>query len=291
MHYKQAKGILSSRNSMNIYRGYTHGCIYCDSRSTCYQINHDFEDVEVKENALELLEGSLRRKRKKGMIGTGSMSDPYVHIENTIEYTKQSLEIIYKNSFGVALLTKSTGVLRDLEILKKINERAKVVVQMTLTTFDESLCKILEPNVSSTKERFDALEIFKENGIPTVVWLGPILPYINDTFENIKGIMDYCVKAEVKGIICFGMGLTLREGNREYFYQKLDENFPGIKEKYISEYGNQYSIGSKNNDSLMKYIKKTCKDNNIMIDINEVFSYMQDLPNKNTQLSLFNEVI
>ncbi len=291
MHYKKVKGILSNRNSMNIYRGCTHGCIYCDSRSTCYQINHDFEDVEVKENALELLEETLKRKRKKGMIGTGSMSDPYVHIENTIEYTKQSLEIIYKNGFGVALLTKSTGVLRDLEILKKINERAKIVVQMTLTTFDEALCKILEPNVSSTKERFNALEIFKEHGIPTVVWLGPILPYINDTFENIKGIMDYCVKAKVKGIICFGIGLTLREGNREYFYQKLDENFPGIKEKYISEYGNQYSIGSKNHNSLMKYIKKTCKDNNIMIDPNEVFSYMQELPNKNIQQSLFDEVI
>lgn len=287
MHYKQVKGILSSSNSMNIYRGCTHGCIYCDSRSTCYQINHDFEDVEVKENALELLEDSLKRKRKKAMIGTGAMSDPYVHVETKIEYTKKALEIIYKYGFGVGLLTKSDGVLIDLEILKKINEKTKAVVQMTLTTFDESLCKILEPNVSTTKERYNALEVLKDNGIPTVVWLGPILPYINDTLENIKGIMDYCVKAEVKGIICFGMGMTLREGNREYFYQKLDEHFPGIKEKYIKDFGNQYGIGSKNSNALMKYIKQTCKDNDIMIDTNEVFSYLREFPDTNIQLSLF----
>ncbi len=287
MHYKEVKGILSNRNSMNLYRGCTHGCIYCDSRSTCYQMDHDFEDVEVKENALDLLEGTLKRKRNKGMIFTGAMSDPYVHIEKKIEYTRQALEIIYNNGFGVTPLTKSTEILRDLDLLKKINKRAKAVVQMTLTTFDESLCKILEPNVSTTKERFEALEIFRDNDIPTVVWLGPILPYINDTLENIKGLMDYCVKAKVKGIVYFGMGMTLREGNREYFYKKLDEHFPGVKQKYINDFGNQYGIGSKNHNSLMKYIKKTCKENNIMINSDKVFSYLKEFPNKNTQLSLF----
>lgn len=287
MHYKKAKGILSNRNSMNIYRGCTHGCIYCDSRSTCYQMDHDFEDVEIKENALDLLENTLKRKRKKAMIFTGSMSDPYVHIEKKIEYTKQALDIIYKNGFGATVLTKSAEVLRDLEILKKINENTKAVVQMTLTTFDEKLCKVLEPNVSTSVERFNALLTFKEEGIPTVVWIGPILPYINDSMDNIKGIMDYCVKANVKGIICFGIGMTLREGNREYFYQKLDEHFPGIKEKYIKDFGNEYGIGSKNHKPLMNYIKTICKEHNIMSKPDEVFAYLEEFPNKVTQLSLF----
>lgn len=272
---------------MNIYRGCTHGCIYCDSRSKCYQINHDFEDVAVKENALILLEKALVSKRKKCMVGTGAMSDPYVHHEKELELTRNSLKMIYKYGFGASVLTKSKMVLRDLDILKQINERSRVVVQVTLTTYDEELCKILEPNVSSTKERFEALKILNENGIDTVVWLVPILPLINDNFDNIKGIMDYCVDAKVKGIICFGMGLTLREGNREYFYSKLDTHFPGLKEKYISIYGNDYFIPSKNNKMLMKYIEKRCEENGILIEDKEVFSFISKFPSKFEQLSLF----
>lgn len=195
MHFSLAKGILSARNSMNIYRGCTHGCIYCDSRSDCYQINHDFEDIEVKENAITLLEKALLKKRKKCMIGTGSMTDHYIPLENNIEMTKQALEVIYKYGFGVSIQTKSSTILRDLDLLSKINKRAKAVVQMTLTTFDEELCKILEPNVSTTKERFETLMVFKKHKIPTVVWLDPILPFINDNIENLKGVLDYCVKA------------------------------------------------------------------------------------------------
>lgn len=287
MHYKNAKGILSSKNSMNLFRGCTHGCIYCDSRSSCYQINHDFEDIEVKENALLLLEDRLKRKRKKCMIHTGSMSDPYLHAEEKIEYTKKALSIIKKYGFGLSLITKSDRVLRDLDLIKEINNKTKAVIQITLTTYDEKLCKILEPNVSTSKERFEALKVFQENNIPTIVWLGPILPFINDDMDNIKGIMDYCVKAKVKGIMCFGMGMTLREGNREYYYEKLDEHFPGVKEKYIKAFGNQYGIGSKNSEELMKYIKDTCKNNEIMLNVQEVFTYLDDFPIKNQQMTLF----
>ena len=289
MHKVEVKGILSSRNGMNIYRGCTHGCIYCDARSKCYQMNHEFEDIEVKINGPELLEKALKVKRKKCMIGTGAMSDPYIHLEEKLNNTRRCLEIIDKYEFGLAIQTKSNRILRDLDLLKSINEKSKCVVQMTLTTYDEELCKILEPNVSTTKERFEVLKIMRDNKIPTIVWVSPILPYINDTEDNIRGILNYCIEAKVKGIVCFGMGLTLREGNREYFYKKLDENFKGLKEKYIKEYGYSYEIASKNSNKLMKIIKDTCMENNIMINIDECFKYLQKFEEKEKykQIRLF----
>ena len=229
---------------MNLYRGCTHGCIYCDSRSKCYQMAHPFEDIEVKENALELLEKTLLSKKKRCMIGTGAMTDPYIPLEEKLRMTRGALEIIERHGFGVAIQTKSCRILRDLDVLKKINDKSKAVVQMTLTTHDDDLCRILEPNVSVTSERVAALKQFRDAGIPTVVWLCPILPYINDTRENMEGILQSCIDAGVKGILCFNMGLTLREGNREYFYGQLDRHFPGMKQRYIRSFGNAYELNS-----------------------------------------------
>lgn len=287
MHFVEAKGILSASNGMNIYRGCTHGCIYCDSRSKCYGFTHQFEDIEVKKNAPELLERALKSKRKRCMIGTGSMCDPYMHIEDKLKLTRQCLEIIDKYEFGLAIQTKSTMILRDLDLLKSINKKAKCVVQMTLTTYDEDLCRILEPNVSTTKERFEALKVFRDNDIPTVVWLTPILPFINDTEENIKGILSYCVEAKVKGIILFGMGLTLRDGDREYYYEALKKNFPGMMEKYIQTYGNAYEIPSPDNNELMKILVGICKENNIICNAEECFEYLREFPDTYEQMTLF----
>lgn len=287
MHFVDAKGILSAQNGMNIYRGCTHGCIYCDSRSKCYQFTHDFEDIEVKQNAPELLERALRSKRKKCMIGTGAMCDPYMHCEEQLQLTRKCLEIIDRYEFGVTVQTKSTRILRDLDLLKSINEKAKAVVQMTLTTYDEDLCQILEPNVSTTRERFEALKIFQENGIHTVVWLSPILPFINDTRENIEGILDYCVRAGVHGIITFGMGVTLREGDREYFYAALDKHFPGMKEKYQRKYGYAYEVPSDNNRELMGLLRKVCKENGMLCGAEECFRYLHEFPDKYEQMTLF----
>ena len=289
MHYVKVKGILSSQNGMNLYRGCTHGCIYCDSRSSCYRMNHAFEDIEVKENALALLEDALRRKRKRCMIGTGSMSDPYIPQELKTEYTRKALLIIEQYGCGVALQTKSDLVLRDLDILKRINEKTKAVVQMTLTTADESLCRIIEPHVCSTKERFEALKILRDNGIPTVVWLCPILPYINDTHENIGSILQMCIEAQVRGVICFGMGLTLRDGSREYFYRQLDRHFPGLKERYIREYGAQYVVSSPRNGELMRLFHSFCAEKGMMHDNDEIFRYLAAFEEKGSpeQLSLF----
>lgn len=286
MHFVEAKGILSSNNGMNIYRGCTHGCIYCDSRSKCYGFTHEFEDIEVKINAPQLLEKALKSKRKKCMIGTGAMCDPYLHIEENLKLTRKCLELIDQYEYGVAVQTKSTRVLRDMDLLKSINDKTKAVVQMTMTTCDETLCKILEPNVSTTKERFETLLQFKEAGIPTVVWLTPILPFINDTEENIRGILEYCVEAGVKGIICFGMGVTLRDGDREYFYKALDKHFPGIKNKYIRTYGNAYDIPSPNNENLLEIFKEVCVKNGMIYQIKECFQYLHEFPQKYEQMSL-----
>lgn len=287
MHFVEAKGILSSNNGMNIYRGCTHGCIYCDSRSKCYGFTHEFEDIEVKINAPQLLEKALKSKRKKCMIGTGAMCDPYLHIEENLKLTRKCLELIDQYEYGVAVQTKSTRVLRDMDLLKSINDKTKAVVQMTMTIYDETLCKILEPNVSTTKERFETLLQFKEAGIPTVVWLTPILPLINDTEENIRGILEYCVEAGVKGIICFDMGVTLRDGNREYFYKALDKHFPGMKNKYIRTYGNAYDIPSPNNKKLLEIFKEVCEKNGMMYQIKECFQYLHEFPEKYEQMSLF----
>lgn len=290
MHKVKAKGILSAANGMNIYRGCQHGCIYCDARSKCYQMNHRFEDIEVKENAPELLENALKRKRRKCMIGTGAMSDPYIPLEKELKLTRRCLEIINRYGFGVTVQTKSASVMRDIDLFTKINDKSKAVLQMTLTTADESLCRIIEPNVSVTKERFETLKAFHENGIPSVVWFSPFLPFINDTKENIDGLLKYCIDAKVRGIICFGIGLTLRDGDREYFYSRLDKHFPNMKERYIYTYGNSYQLTSSNNNVLMNRISEVCRNHGIIFGVENVFSYLYKFESKTEQLSLFDGI-
>ncbi len=287
MHFVKAKSILSARNGMNLYRGCQHGCIYCDSRSTVYGMENRFEDVAVKENSLELLEQALRKKRRLCMIGTGSMSDPFMPLERELGYTRRALELIYKYGFGATLITKSDLVLRDVELLQKINERAKCVVQMTLTTYDDALCRILEPGVCTSKRRVEVLCTLRDAGIPTVVWLSPILPFINDTAENINGILDCCEMAGVKGIINFGMGLTLREGNREYFYAALDRQFPGLREKYVRTFGENYGCMSLDNAALMSLFHARCEKAGIMHDNDGIFTYLNEFELKHSQMSLF----
>ena len=290
MHFVDAKGLLTGSGGhygMNIYRGCSHGCIYCDSRSRCYHIMHPFEDIEVKKNAPDLLESALRSKRKKGMIGTGSMSDPYMHCEEELRLTRKCLEIILQYGFGAAIQTKSDRILQDIDLLDEINRSAKCVVQMTLTTWDDDLCRVLEPNVCNTKRRIEVLEEMQKRGIPTVVWLTPVLPFINDTEENITSILNECVRVGVKGIIDFGMGLTLRDGDREYYYAALDKHFPGMKERYIRRYGNAYELPSPKARELTEIFQRVCKANGILSSPEDCFRFMNDLPEKYPQMSIF----
>ncbi len=305
MHFVTAKTILTP-HSMNIYRGCSHGCIYCDSRSKCYQFTHDFEDIEVKQNAPELLEEALRKKRKRCMIGTGSMSDPYIPLEKDLGLMRHCLEIIDRYNFGVTLITKSDLVLRDLDLLARINNKTKAVVQMTLTTADDELCRKIEPGVCPTSRRFEVLQACHDTGIPTVVWFSPLLPFINDTQSNIEGIVDYCIRAGVHAIICFGIGLTLREGNREYFYAALDRMFSAhsqrqvvptgsttastptvgagttsLKELYQETFGYSYMCSSPHEHELMTYLAKLCRQYNIQLGTDSVFKWIEEFPDKN----------
>lgn len=289
MHEVQAKGILSAQNGMNLYRGCSHGCIYCDARSTCYQMHHPFEDIEVKVNAPELLERALRKKRKKCMIGTGAMSDPYLHLEEELRITRRCLELIDAYGYGLAIQTKSDRILRDLELLKSIHRKTKCVVQMTLTTYDDALCRIIEPNVCVTSRRAEVLNILRDEGIPTIIWMTPILPFINDTEENIRGLLDYAKKAACYGILFFDIGVTLRDGDRQYFYEKLDVHFPGMKEKYQSTFGDAYEVPSPKRKVLSEMVRNFCFENGMVCNPNQLFAYMRTFEDKMSgeQLSLF----
>lgn len=287
MHFVNAKGILSAHNGMNVYRGCTHGCIYCDSRSACYRMEHAFEDIEVKQNAPELLEKALRAKRHKCMISTGAMCDPYMPCEKDLQITRKCLEVIDRHGFGVSLLTKSDLVLRDLPLLKSIHRKAKCVVQMTLTTADEVLCRIVEPHVCTTARRAEVLRVLREEGIPTVVWFCPVLPFLNDTEENVRAILNACFEVGVRGVLSFGMGLTLREGDREYFYERLDRHFPGLKQRYIRAFGLRYECPSPRTDELMALFDRECALHGVMHTPEEIFAYLREFPQNGEQMRLF----
>ena len=247
---------------------------------------HDFSDVAVKENAVELLDDALSRKRRKCMIGFGSMSDPYIPAERELCLTRRCLEVISRRGFGVSLITKSDLVLRYLDILKEINQKTKAVVSMTLTTADDELCKKVEPNVCPTSRRAEVLYELRDAGIPTIVWLCPILPYINDSVENLEGILSICRAAKVSGVLCFGFGMTLRDGNREYYYQKLDELFPGLSSRYAAEFGQNYSVPSPNSEELESVFSTFCKAEKIERDADKIFSFMSEIK-RDKQTTLF----
>ena len=277
MHMIESRTILSPKNGMNLYRGCQHGGIYCVSRSRCYHMDHRFEDVAVKANGVELLELALKRKRRPCMIGTGSMSDPYTPLEAELGLTRKALEVIARHGCGITLLTKSDLVLRDLDILSRIHRRSKAVVQMTLTTMDDELCKLIEPGVCPTSRRSEVLKEFHRAGIPTVVWLCPILPWLNDTQENIRGIVESCAGAGVKGIICFGMGVTLRDGSREHYYTQLDRKFPGLKARTLRTYGSAYELRSAHHRELEALFHSLCAKHGIWHDNDRIFRWLQQL--------------
>ena len=287
MHEADAKALLSSTNGMNIYRGCVHGCIYCDSRSACYQFTHPFEDVEVKRNAPELLEDFLRRRRKRCVISTGSMSDPYQPCEKELRLMRRCLELIERYGFGASVITKSDLVLRDLDLFESIHRKAKSVLQMTMTVSDDELSRVLEPNVCPSSRRYEVLKAFQSRGIPGVVWLSPFLPFLTDTEENLRRLLDYCFSAGVKGIVCFGIGLTLRQGNREYFYSQLDRHFPGLSDEYRKAYGSAYVVSSPRQDELMRIFHAACEKYGVLHDPEDCFRYIAELPELDTQLSLF----
>ena len=275
---------------MNIYRGCTHGCIYCDSRSACYQFTHPFEDVEVKQNAPALLETVLQKKRKTIVISTGSMSDPYQPCERELQLMRRCLECIERYGFGASVITKSDLVLRDLDLFAKIHRKCKSVLQMSLTVADDSLSKTIESNVCTSTERYAVLKAFQAEHIPAVVWMTPILPFLTDTKQNLRRILDYCFDAGVKGIVCFDAGMTLREGNREYYYRALDRHFPGLRSRYQQQYANAYAVNSPHKEQLMRMFHDECEKYGVLHDPDACFRFIAQIPEKQVQLSLFDTI-
>ena len=230
--------------NMNIYRGCSHGCIYCDSRSDCYRIA-DFDTIMVKENALQIIRDDLRRKVKTGVVASGAMSDPYNPLEQELKLTRNALELINAYEFGASLCTKSALVTRDADILQDIKKHSPAIVTISITAADDKLCRIIEPNVSVTSERVEALRTLAGKGIFCGVLVVPVLPYITDTAENVISILRLAKDAGADFVYTY-MGMTLRRGNREYFYEKLDKALPGMKEKYMKRYDVRYNCPSPN---------------------------------------------
>lgn len=294
MEYISAKTIISGYSSnnnwfgtnynMNIYKGCCHGCIYCDARSECYQIK-DFDTVKAKENAVELLNNELRSKRKKGVVGTGAMSDPYNPFEAKYKLTRGALEVINKYNFGVAIATKSSLITRDIDILKEIKTHSPVIAKITITAADDELCKKIEPNASLSSKRFEAINKLSSSGIFAGILMMPVLPFIEDNNENILEIIKLAKESGAR-FIYPAFGVTLRQNQRDYFLSKLNENFPGVTEKYIKEYGFSYECHSKRAIELWKLFKAECDKAKIIYRMKDIIEgYKNQYEVK--QISLF----
>lgn len=267
MEYEQAKQLLTPIKAdmehffyfdwvMNLYRGCSHGCIYCDSRSLCYHLDH-FDTIRPKANALQLLEKELTAKRKKGIISMGAMSDPYNPLEERLRLTRGALELMLRHGFGVSYTTKSALCARDADLLSRIGQHAPVSARITITCAEDDLCRRIEPHVSPSSERFAALRTLADHGIHAGVWLNPVLPFITDTEENILGVVRKAAEAGAKFVICF-FGMTLRSGNREYYFNALEEEFPGVRAQYLTAFGNAYECASPNAHRLYQLFTSEC---------------------------------
>lgn len=297
MQYIKVKTIVSQAKNndnwfginynMNIYQGCCHGCIYCDSRSNCYQII-DFDRVRAKENSTEIIKNELRSKRNKGVIGTGAMSDPYNPYERKLMLTRKALEEIDSNRFGVAIATKSDLVVRDIDILKRIQSHSPTLIKMTITTYDDNLCKKIEPSVCESSRRFEAIRKLSDNGIYVGVLLMPILPFINDSEENIKNIIKKAYESNAKFVFSYGLGVTLRQNQRQYYFDQLNKLFPGnnLPQRYINTYKDSYINPASNNKKLWRVFREECEKYNLLYKMEDIIKDYKTNYEK-TQISWF----
>lgn len=282
--YSENNSWFGNNYNMNIYKGCCHGCIYCDSRSECYRVEN-FDEVRAKENALAMIERELKSKRKTGVIGTGAMSDPYNTFEKEFKLTRGALELINRYRFGVSIATKSNLILRDADVLKDVSSHSPVLVKITITAADDELCKKIEPNAPVTSDRFKAISKLSEKGIFAGILLMPILPFIEDTQENIVNIIRLAHENGAK-FIYPSFGMTLRQNQRDWYYKKLEELFPSVKEKYIKCYGNVYECRSPKADELKKLFYNNCDKSGIIYKMKDIInSYKSGY--ENAQISLF----
>lgn len=268
---KNSSLVIPKKNLNKLFNCNTFGCINCDN-------NHDEYVKELEEDAL-LLEGALSKKKTRFMIHSGTMCDCKLPLNKKLEITRKTLDVVYKYAYGMTILTKHTEILEDIEKLVEINDEKRVVIMTPISTSEEYINKKVDPNSTSIKERFEMLSKFNKRGIDTVVWITPILPFINDTTTNIKGILDLCKKTGVKAIMTSNLGVSLNEQNKEYFYDKLDK-FPGIKEKYVEQFEYSNNISTAQNIKLENIIFKFCEQNNIIYETDNVFDFIDFMPER-----------
>ena len=295
MEFLKAKTILSKEKygdswfgidyKMNLYRGCSHGCIYCDSRSSCYHIDN-FDVPKGKERALIILEEELFKLHNKGVVGIGSMSDTYNPFEKEYEQTRGALKLINKYGFGVSIDTKSDLILRDIDLLKEINKKNNVIIKFTITTPNDELSKIIEPRVCPSSKRFKAIKELSDNGIFTGILMNPVLPFITDNKDDIKELVRLAHLSGAKFIHTF-MGMTLRENQRDYYYKELDRFFPGLKEKYIKYYGDRYNCTVPNYKELYKVFTNECDKYGILYNMKDIIKAYKKEIKENEQMTLF----
>lgn len=285
--YKENLGWFGINYNMNIYKGCCHGCIYCDSRSNCYQII-DFDRVRIKSNAIEMLKHELKSKRTKGVVGTGAMSDPYNPFEKKYMLTREALKLINENKFGISIATKSDLVTRDIDILKEIQKHSPTIVKITITTYDDELCSKIESNVSTTSDRFKAIKELSDNGVYTGVLMMPLLPYINDDIENIKNIVKKAYESGAKFIYAHYFGVTLRLNQKEYYFQQLKKNFPNadLRKLYDEKYGNSYINSVVDYEYKWNVFKDECKKYGLLYKMDDIIKDYKEKYEK-TQISWF----
>jgi len=260
-HVRQPDPWFGLRYNVNLYRGCQHRCIYCDSRSECYQIEHFDREVLVKANAVELLQKELARKRVVGTIGLGSMNDPYMPLEAQVNLTGRALQVIARFGFPVHVITKSDLVLRDLDTLCEIN-RTYAAVSFTVTAAGDDLAKKLEPGAPLVSARFRAMQVLAEHGIHTGLTMMPVLPFIEDNEENIRRIVEQA-HAHGAAYIIPSFGVTLRDRQRAYYYDRLDELFPDLRHKYERAYGDRYHCPVPDAERLAKVFDDLCRQHGI----------------------------
>ena len=283
--FSEGNNWFGNNYTMNIYKGCCHGCIYCDSRSECYRVEN-FDQVRVKENALALIQRDLKSKRRTGVIGTGAMSDPYNPFEKEYKLTRGALELINTYRFGVSIATKSDLITRDIDVLNKIRQHSPVLIKMTITTCDDELCQKLEPNVAVSSKRFSVLKQMAENGIFAGILLMPVLPFIEDSEENISGIIRLAYESGAQ-FIYPAFGVTLRQNQRDWYYRKLDQIFPNLKEKYIRSYGNSYECRSPRSNKLWELFKSECERFGVLYKMKDIIGAYKRGYGEDQQLTLF----
>jgi len=253
--------------NMNLYKGCCHKCIYCDSRSECYQVD-DFDRVRAKKDEIEILSRELKSKRKRGVIGIGAMSDTYNPFEKEYQITRKALKLISYYNFGISIETKSDLIVRDIDLFKEINSKADLILKFTITTADDSLSKIIESGVCVSSKRLEAMKKLSDTGLFVGTLITPIIPFITDSEKNIKEVIRLSAENGAKFVYTIG-GVTLRENQRDYFYQELEKYFPGLKEKYIKTFGNNYFCYPLNKN-LKNIFQDECKKYGLLYEMEDI---------------------